>query len=192
MSSQTIWITGASRGIGEAIARALASGDVKLALSARKQQSLAAITREIKTAEILIAACDVRDLKSITKAHESILLRFGDVDVLINNAGIAPFADFLETSVETIDDTLATNLRGAILTTRAVLPAMIKRKGGIIINILSVASRKAFEGSSAYCASKYGLLGFSEALREEVRKHNIKVINVLPGAVETEMWDKRD
>ncbi len=110
------------------------------------------------------------------------------IDCLINNAGTTSFKPAEENSITEIDNIIYTNLLGSIYTIKYVLPFMIKRKEGTIINIISTAAKKIFTNSTAYTASKMGLLGYSNVLREEVRKYNIKVINLIPGPTETAMW----
>jgi 3-oxoacyl-[acyl-carrier protein] reductase len=112
------------------------------------------------------------------------------IDCLINNAGITSFKLAEENSINEINDIINTNLLGSIYAMKAVLPQMISNKSGTIINILSVVTKKTFTKSSIYSASKWGLLGYSNSLREEVRKYNIKVINVIPGATSTPIWSK--
>ena len=112
--------------------------------------------------------------------------------MLVNNAGVTVFKDFLHTSLKSFDTIVATNLRGPILCIKQVLPKMVRRRSGWIINVLSNAAVRIFEDSAAYTASKAGLLGFSRVLREETRKSNIKIINVMPGATETGMWSPAD
>ena len=109
---------------------------------------------------------------------------------LINNAGITSFKLAEENSINEINDIINTNLLGSIYAIKAVLPQMISNRSGTIINILSVVTKKTFTKSSVYSASKMGLLGYTNSLREEVRKYNIKVINVIPGATATPMWSK--
>jgi short-subunit dehydrogenase len=114
------------------------------------------------------------------------------VDVLVNSAGITVFKTFLNTTPDEFRDILATNLYGPIVCTKAVLPTMVKRRRGWIFNILSNAAIKTFEGSAAYTAAKAGMHGLGRVLREELRASNVKVINVIPGATDTEMWSPRD
>ncbi|MCW8849036.1 MAG: SDR family oxidoreductase, partial [Melioribacteraceae bacterium] len=110
------------------------------------------------------------------------------LECLINNAGITSFKPFIENSIEDIDKIIKTNLNGSIYTIKSVLPQMIENQSGTIINILSVAAKKIFTNSSIYAASKAGLELFSKVLREEIREHNIRIINIYPGATSTEIW----
>jgi 3-oxoacyl-[acyl-carrier protein] reductase len=126
--------------------------------------------------------------ESVSRAFDLILKEFGRIDVLVNNAGVTYFKPFEQTSVKEFDHVIATNLRGTFLCAKSVLPAMVMRGHGCIINIISVTATTTFESSSAYAAAKAGLLGMSRSLRAEVRKKGVRVIDVLPGAVETAMW----
>jgi 3-oxoacyl-[acyl-carrier protein] reductase len=135
--------------------------------------------------------CNVGSERSISSTAKRIREKYGKIDVLINNAGVTVFKSIMETKLTEFDSIMSTNLRGAFLCIKSVLPQMIKRKNGHIINIVSVAANTVLENSSAYAASKAGLLALSNVLRKEVRKFNIKVTNILPGAVETSMWDSK-
>jgi short-subunit dehydrogenase len=117
-----------------------------------------------------------------------ISLKLGAVDILVNNAGLGIFAPFNELSIDDVDAMLNVNLRGAFLCTQAVLSSMIERSEGVIVNINSVSALKTFKNCSMYAASKAGLLAMSRSLREEVREHGIKVIDLMIGATETDIW----
>ena len=182
-------ITGASRGIGLAIACALASEGCRLVLTARSAQSLAQIKRELAREEIelLAESCDVRDPVSISKLISAVKKRFRQIDILVNNAGIAhPSADVDQLGIDVWKEVVDTNLTGTFLVTRAALPLM--RSGGAIVNNLSIAAKRVFPGSSAYNASKHGALGLTNTLREELRPRRIRVIALLPGATDTDIW----
>lgn len=184
-----IWITGASSGIGRAAAIEFAKVGTEVFVSARRATELERLNREIAedNLSVKIYPCNVasaanadQTVKKITAGHK--------IDCLINNAGITSFKPAEDNSVQEITDIVHTNLLGAIYTSKYVLPHMIEQGGGTIINILSVAAKKIFTLSSAYAASKMGLLGYMNVLREEVRKYNIKIINIVPGATDTPMW----
>jgi NAD(P)-dependent dehydrogenase (short-subunit alcohol dehydrogenase family) len=185
-----VWVTGASRGIGAAVARAFAADGARVALSGRTVVALRRNTREIEQAgwTAVSVECDVTSEASVRRAFDLILKKFGRIDVLVNNAGVTYFKPFEQTTVKEFDHVIATNLRGTFLCAKSVLPAMVKRGHGYIINIISVTATTAFENSSAYAAAKAGMLGMSRSLRAEVRKKGVRVIDILPGAVETEMW----
>lgn len=189
LSQSTIWITGASRGIGAATAQHLVRTGAKVVLSARKSDSLTSLTESFrKDAKYHVAPCDVASNTSIEAAYKDITFACGDVDILINNAGIGVFAPFSELTSDDIETILNTNLRGAIMCIHAVLPSMIERGEGVIVNINSVSALKTFTRSSVYAASKAGLLAMSRSLREEVRGYGIKVIDLMIGATETDIW----
>jgi NAD(P)-dependent dehydrogenase (short-subunit alcohol dehydrogenase family) len=187
--NQTALITGATRGIGLAIARALAAEHCNLIITARDQSALTKVSRELASAKVKILAhpCDLRDPHSVDHLFRSIRRQFKRLDVLINNAGIA----HAHLTVDKLPlplwkDVIDTNLTGTFLVTQAALPIM--RRGSTIVNNLSIAANRVFAGSAAYVASKHGALGLTNALREELRHKGIRVIALLPGATDTEIW----
>ena len=134
--------------------------------------------------------CDITSEISVRSAMATITKKVGGVDILVNNAGVTVFESFEKTTIKEFDQIVDTNLRGYFLCTKAVLTSMLKQKKGYIFNIHSVAAITTFNNSSVYSASKAGALALSKCLRSEVRKKGIRVIDILPGAVETDMWDK--
>ncbi len=193
LQGQVAIITGASQGIGQAIAHHLAPLGVHLVLCARNVQKLATLSQELAVlhpnVQTLPLACDVRDAGQVQRVIEEAQKAFGQIDILINNAGVAAKVGLLqETSIEEIDRTIDTNLKGAIYFMRAVLPVMVQQGGGIILNINSIAGKTAYPFWSVYDASKFGLHAMTEAVAEEQRSNNIKVIGVYPGAVDTAIW----
>ena len=186
-----IWITGASSGIGKAIALEFAKIGCNVFVSARRAQELERLKDEAgKPGEnIYPFPCNVASSTNVDQTFKKINNEF-EVNCLINNAGVTSFKHAADSSVNEINDIINTNLLGAIYSTKAVLPTFIKNEAGTIFNILSVVVNKTFTRSSVYAASKMGLLGYSNSLREEVRKHNIRVINIIPGATETSMWSQ--
>jgi len=183
-------ITGASQGIGLAIARALAAEGCNLVITSRNKTTLAKACRELKAknAHVLSCLCDVRDPVSVRDLMAAVQRRFHTIDILINNAGIAHSnLSVAELSLESWREVIDTNLTGMFLITRDALPLM--KSGGVIVNNLSIAARRAFAGSSAYNASKHGALGFTNTLREELREKGIRVIALLPGATDTAIWN---
>ena len=184
-------VTGAGRGIGRAIALALAREGARVALAARSNGELAAVAQELGQAGATTVAVptDVRQEASLEALVGRILGEWHQVDVLVNAAGVAAFAPVTDSKLDDWDQMLAVNLRGAVLACRAVLPAMIARKQGTIISVGSVVTSRALPGSAAYTASKYGLLGFSRVLAEEMRPHGVRVGVISAGATDTPLWD---
>ena len=190
LQGQVALITGATRGIGLAIARALAAEKCSLIVTARDEKTLRKISRELACPKVRILAqsCDVRDPHSVDVLFRILRRDFPRLDLLINNAGIAHAnlpVDQLPYAVW--KDVLATNLDGSFLVTQAAL-AMMKR-GGTIVNNLSISAHRVFAGSAAYTASKHAALGLTSTLREELRPRGIRVIGLLPGATDTDIWN---
>ena len=182
-------VTGATRGIGLAISRALAAERCDLVLTGRNASALARLGRELARFKIRVLPqpCDVRDPHSVDALFRSVRAQFRRLDILINNAGIA----HANLPVEKLpfpvwQDVLETNLNGIFLVTQAAL-AMMKRDG-TIVNNLSIAANRVFAGSAAYNASKHGALGLTNTLREELRPKGIRVIALMPGATDTDIW----
>jgi short-subunit dehydrogenase len=190
-NTKVAWVTGAGRGIGRAVAVELAKNGYALGLSARSLPEIETVAEEIKRdgGEAMAVQCDVADAGSVQTAYATLSSSFLEPEVLVNNAGISPWSTFTETSTKEFDSTIAVNLRGMFLCSKIALPAMYKAGNGTIVQMLSVGAVRAYKNGAAYVASKYGALGFSNALREEARKHGVRVINVMPGAVETDLWD---
>ncbi|MEO8399153.1 MAG: SDR family oxidoreductase [Ignavibacteriaceae bacterium] len=186
-----IWITGASSGIGKAAAKEFARVGNKVFVSARRVTELERLNKELKKEKLSVEIfpCNVASSANVGQIVKKILAE-NRIDCLINNAGKTSFKLAEENSVNEIDDIINTNLLGSIYTIKNVLPKMIEQREGIIINILSIATKKILTNSAIYSASKMGLLGYTNVLREEVRKYNIKIINVIPGATDTSMWSK--
>ena len=183
-------VTGANRGIGLAIARALASEGCNLVITARDEPTLKKTGRELARLKVRVlpVVCDVRDPVAVKALLAAVERQFRRLDILINNAGIAhpsQKADKLpfESWLEVID----TNLNALFLVTHAALPLM--KPGSAIVNNLSIAAKRVFPGSSAYNASKHGALGFTDTLREELRSKKIRVIALVAGATDTEIWN---
>jgi short-subunit dehydrogenase len=193
MIPSVVWITGASTGIGKEIANEFSKSGHIVIVTGRRKSRLVSIAGEIKFAgrEAAALVCNVSSERSVQKTSKKIKELYGRIDVLVNNAGITVFKTFQDTKTTDFDNIIDTNLRGSLLCTKYVLPIMLKKKKGHIINIISVAANTVLENSAVYSASKAGLLAMTNVLREEVRKKNIKISNVLPGPVETPMWDSR-
>jgi len=193
MSEKVIWITGASTGIGREIAMEFSKAGHIIIATARRKSRLVNLVSEIKFAgrEASAFVCNVASERSVQLTAKRIREKYGRIDCLINNAGVTVFKSFTDTKVYEFDYVMETNLRGAFLCMKSVLPQMIKNKKGHVINILSVAANTVYEDSSVYSASKAGLLALTNSVRKETRRYNIKISNILPGAVETAMWDSK-
>ena len=182
-------VTGGSRGIGLAIARALVADGVQVSVTARSEAHLSAARARIESAgpaAVETLRADVRHYDEIERAVGATVGRFGGLDILINNAGIGIFADVAEMTPAQWSEIMDTNLTGVFNACHAAIPHLRRRGGGSIINISSLASTSPFVRGAAYCASKAGLNAFSDALMQEVRYDDIRVSCVLPGSVATE------
>ena len=182
-------VTGAGKGIGKAIALALAAEGVQVGLLARTQKDLEAVADEIrgKGGKAAFATADISKIDEVNVAVAKISADLGPIDILINNAGTGTFGKFLELEPEVWENQIRINLFGVYYATRAVLPQMIERKSGDIINISSTAGKSGAAVTSAYSASKFGVFGLSESLMQEVRKHNIRVTALAPSTIVTEL-----
>ena len=181
-------IIGAGKGIGRATALTLAKEGVSLGLIARTEKDLQQVASEVgNLVPVSIATADIGSNDQVITAIEKITKELETVDILINNAGIAKFGGFLELDVEEWERIIQVNLLGMYYVTRAVLPTMIKQKSGDIINISSTAGERGGPVTSAYSASKFGVLGLTESLAMEVRKHDIRVTALTPSTVVTDL-----
>jgi 3-oxoacyl-[acyl-carrier protein] reductase len=189
LKNKNALITGAGKGIGKAIALALAKEGVNVILLARTQdeiENVAAKARSLRVKALAITA-DVADINSVNAAVEKALAEFKTIDILINNAGIASFGKFLELEPAAWERIIQVNLMGTYYVTRAILPSMIERQTGDIINISSTAGLNGNALTSAYSASKFAVLGLTDSLMQEVRKHNIRVTALTPSTVATDL-----
>ncbi|MGE0131240.1 MAG: SDR family oxidoreductase [Blastocatellales bacterium] len=190
LSSNTVAvITGASSGIGRATALALAKKGLGLSLLARSEIALSEVAEEARARganDVRHFVCDIRDEAAVEAAVAATLDCFGRVDVLVNSAGLSLNGEVDSYSLEDWRVVIDTNLTGTFLTCRAVLPAMKRQGGGQIVNISSGAGRNGIKEMAAYCASKFGVIGFTESLALEVRNQNIRVSVLLPGSVATD------
>jgi NAD(P)-dependent dehydrogenase (short-subunit alcohol dehydrogenase family) len=188
---KVVLITGGTRGIGLALAKSFAAKDYAVVITGRDQARLKAAAEGLKEgkSEVTALTCDVSDPESVEKLFVTIRTQYLSIDVLVNNAGIAhALAPVEQLSLTTWKQVIDTNLTGMFMVTHAALPLM--REGSTIVNNLSVAAVRVFAGMSAYNASKFGGLGFTNALREDVRKRGIRVLALLPGATDTEIWSQ--
>lgn len=181
-------VTGASRGIGQAIARTLGRMGAMLSLCARDIQKLQSASHDLeaKGARVLALQADVSRPDDITSLVQTTERSLGPIEILVNNAGVGHFAPIQESSEENWDATLDTNLKAVFLLSKAVASGMISRRSGHIINIASLAGKNAFAGGSIYCASKWGLLGLTQCAAEDLRPYGIRVSAICPGSVATD------
>jgi len=182
-------VTGGTKGIGLAIARALADSGGQVFICARNEEEVTRVADELRerySGRVSGARCDVRSYEEVREVVARAADLLGGLDILVNNAGRGEFVNVEDMDVSRWDATIETNLSGVFYCCREAIPLMKKRGGGYIINIGSLAGKNAFPGGAAYNASKFGLIGFSEALMQEVRYAGIRVSYVMPGSVNTE------
>jgi NADP-dependent 3-hydroxy acid dehydrogenase YdfG len=177
LEGRTAVVTGASRGIGAAVARLLYERGANLGLASRSGDDLG-------LRGVVAAPCDVRDPAALQRLCDATGERFGGIDVLVANAGVGAFGPLLELSQEHVDEMIDVNLKGTIHAVRAALPHMLGR-GGDIVTLASDAGRRGFPHETVYCATKFGQVGFTRALDHELRLHDIRCTNVCPGGVAT-------
>jgi NAD(P)-dependent dehydrogenase (short-subunit alcohol dehydrogenase family) len=190
LHNQVALITGATRGIGLAIAHALAAKGCNLVLTGRDESALCRASRELASQKIKLFACpcDIRNPQSVHDLYRAVRKQFPRLDILVNNAGIAhPNLTIDKLPLNLWKDVVDTNLTGTFLVTQAALPMM--KKGGAIVNNLSVGAHKIFPGMAAYIASKHAALALTNTLREELRPRKIRVIALFPGATDTAIWN---
>jgi len=182
-------ITGASRGIGRAVALLLARSGSRVVLASRNEPRLRAVAEEIigEGGEALVVPTDLTRDEDMERLVQETLRKWGSIDYLINNAGWGRTAPVVKSRVEDWDQTFRVNLRAPMVLSKLVLPTLIAKGSGAVINISSISGKAGSANTAAYCASKFGLIGFTESLFEEVRESGIKVAVILPGFVDTEM-----
>ena len=190
LTGKIAWVTGSGRGIGRSTAIAFAKAGAQVVLCARSQSDISAVAAEINNfgGIALAIQCDVSKRNQIRALVERTTKELGKIDILVNNAGVAFFRKVIDIQEHEWDQMMSVNLKGALLCTQAVLNEMINNRSGKIINIISVGGKKAFTKCSGYCASKFGLLGFTEVLRLETRQYGIQVTAIIPGATNTIIW----
>ena len=191
MNGKVAIVTGAGRGIGKAIALALANEGANVVVASRTKQEIDILAKEIEHMgrKALAVQADVSRESDVQQLVTQTAEKFGTVDILINNAGIGSFANVAQLAVNDFDRMWEVNMRGVFLCSRAVVPYMTKQNSGDIINISSLAGRNAFIGGAGYCSTKWALIGFARCLMLEVREHNVRVITICPGSVDTDFGD---
>jgi len=189
LTGKVALVTGAGKGIGRAVAVALAKEGVQVGLLARTESQLREVAAEVEAAgsKAAVVTADITDLEAVEAAVAQVQQQLGPIDILINNAGTASFGKFLELTPEQWEHIIRVNLMGVYYATRAVLPSMIDRQTGDILNVSSTAGQRGAAATSAYSASKFAVLGLTESLMQEVRKHNIRVSALTPSTVATEL-----
>lgn len=189
LKGKVAFITGAGKGIGKAVALALANEGVNVGLLARTESDLKELMNEVKNSGVraAYAAVDISSREDVEQAINKLTNELGAADILINNAGIGKFATLLEMDPEEWKRIIDVNLMGLYYVTRAVLPQLIEKNRGDIINISSTNGLNGAATSSAYSASKFGVIGLTESLAQEVRKNNIRVTALTPSTVATEL-----
>jgi 3-oxoacyl-[acyl-carrier protein] reductase len=178
LDGKTAVITGASRGIGAALARMLHERGVKLGLASRSGDDLG-------LAGAVAQPCDVRDLDALTRLCDATAEAFGGIDIVVANAGVGAYGPFLELSRAHLDEMIDVNLKGTLYAIRAALPHMLGREGDVI-TLASEAGRRGLPNEAVYCASKFGQVGFTRALDHELREQGIRCTNICPGGVATD------
>jgi NADP-dependent 3-hydroxy acid dehydrogenase YdfG len=188
LTGKVALITGASAGIGQACARALAQEGARLVLAGRRQERLDQLKQEAEKAgtEAISVIGDAREESTAIKTVEAATQAFGRIDILINNTGVGNYKNLIDTSAEEYDDLMDSNVRSTFLFTRHTVPMMLKQKQGTILMISSMAGVYGFAGEAVYCATKFAQVGFAQALDKELRTQGIKVGVICPGGVKTE------
>ena len=191
LEGKTALITGAGRGIGRAIARAFAAEGAAVALVARSRADLASVAAEVREAggRALAVPTDVTQDAAVESLVENVTGDLGRLDILVTSAGAAAFGPVSGSKPADWDTMLSLNLRAVMLCCHAVLPVMMRQRSGLILNLSSIASKRALPGSAVYTATKAGVEAFSRVLAEEMRPHGVRVGVLIPGAVDTPIWD---
>lgn len=185
-------VTGASSGVGEATARQLADAGCRVALVARREDRLESLADELGRDTALPVPTDVSDADAVDAMVETVVDEFGTIDVLVNNAGVLFGDPVADADAADFDDLLDVNLRGAMYVARAAMPHILDGDTGHVVTVSSMNAEYPAAGASAYTASKYGVNGFTDALRREMADEDVRVTTVMPGPIQSEMKDWTD
>ena len=188
--SKVAIVTGSSRGIGKSIAYSLAKNGFNVVVNSRNQNDASKVAKELQEnfgIDSVGIGADIQNQNDVQKLIKESIVKFNQIDVLVNNAGVLIVKSLQETTEEEWDYAIDTNLKGTYLCSKEVLPSMISKRSGCIININSGAGKRGYTELSAYCASKFGVIGITQSLAAEVNSHGITVVAVCPGAVATDM-----
>lgn len=189
MNDKVAVIVGATGGIGSTVARKLAQTGTKLILAARNQTKLATLATELQTTEVLPISCDITDPQQVESLMQKTVDYFGQIDILVNAAGAGILKQWNKIEPADLDTMLNLNLKGSVYTCQAAANLMKQQKSGHICNVVGILGKHSMAMSSAYCASKFGLVGFSKCFADEVRRYGIKVTLFYFGGVDTPFWD---
>ena len=187
VSGKTAIITGGGSGVGQAIAKHLVMERCNVVIASRRMELLEKTTAELNAlngGKAISVQCDIRNKSDVVAVVQKSRAEFGTIDFLVNNSGLGIRPTILDCSEEEWDLVIATNLKGTFLMSQAVLPAMIDQKSGFILNIASQAAKRGYPNTGPYCASKFGILGFADALQQEVWEHNIVVHSICPSLIQ--------
>ena len=194
-NKNTAIVTGSTRGIGKETALLLLEKGVNVTISSRNQDSVQNVIKEFQVRfpsqkeNILGLKCDVTNHSDVKFLVDATQIKFGGINILVNNAGTVFFKSIIDTTEEDWNKTIDTNLKGAFLFTREVLPCMFENNSGTIINVSSGAGKYGFQNFSAYCASKFGMIGLTESVAKEVIGENVRIMAICPGGVDTKMME---
>lgn len=190
LQGKTVVITGGSSGIGAAIAAACLEEGANVALASRSREKLERASAEFPLDRTMLIPADVASEDDVIEMIRAAEMRFGRIDIMVNNAGVGLFKPLSEMSVAEFDRIIDINLRGVFLCTRHILPLMYEQGGGTIVTISSLAGRHGFAGGGAYCASKFGVMGMMESVFHEARGRDVRIVTISPGSVDTSFFEE--